>query len=134
MALIKRQKKKHKTHWGNGCMILTSRLLCSQLDSCKRQLSPRSQMFIITIIIFIPTTQQLEQERLAENQPLAGLSSQNEYENGMRISETVLWDTDHKTDFPVCKKQDGLRTLWCQEKEQFLYLVCCKHSFYFFVG
>ena len=90
MALIKRQKKKHKTHWGNGCMILTGRLLCSQLDSCKRQLSPQSQMFIITIIIFIPITQQPVHDRLAENQPTAGLSSLNEYENGMGKSKTEL--------------------------------------------
>ena len=47
-------------------------------------------MFIITTIIFIPITQQPEQDRLAENQPTAGLSSLNEYENGMRISETEL--------------------------------------------
>ena len=53
-------------------------------------------MFIITIIIFIPITQQPEQDRLAENQPTAGLSSlneydnENEYENGMRKSETEL--------------------------------------------
>ena len=53
-------------------------------------------MFIITIIIFIPITQQPEQDRLAENQPTAGLSSLNEYdnenryENGMRKSETEL--------------------------------------------
>ena len=47
-------------------------------------------MFIITIIIFIPVTQQPEQDRLAENQPTAGLSSLNEYENGMRKSETEL--------------------------------------------
>ena len=49
-------------------------------------------MFIITPIIFIPITQQPEQDRLAENQPTAGLSSLNEnvYENGMRKSETEL--------------------------------------------
>ena len=51
-------------------------------------------MFIITIIIFIPITQQPEQDRLAENQPTSGLSSlnvhENEYENGMRKSETEL--------------------------------------------
>ena len=53
-------------------------------------------MFIITIIIFIPITQQPEQDRLAENQPTAGLSSlneydnENEYENGIRKSETEL--------------------------------------------
>ena len=51
-------------------------------------------MFIITIIIFIPITQQPEQDRLAENQPTAGLSNLNEndnkYENGMRKSETEL--------------------------------------------
>ena len=58
-------------------------------------LDPRqklSQMFIITIII--PITQQPEQDRLAENQPMAGLSSlneyENEYENTMRKSETEL--------------------------------------------
>ena len=49
-------------------------------------------MFSITIIIFIPITQQPEQDRLAENLPIAGLSSLNEYkndyENGMRKSET----------------------------------------------
>ena len=54
------------------------------------KLSPRSQMFIITIIIFILITQQPEQDSLAENQPTAGLSSLNEYENGMRKSETEL--------------------------------------------
>ena len=32
------------------------------------------KMCIITIIIFIPITQQPEQDRLAENQPTAGLS------------------------------------------------------------
>ena len=53
-------------------------------------------MFIITIIIFIPITQQPEQDRWAENQPTAGLSSlneyeyENEYENGMRRSRTEL--------------------------------------------
>ena len=53
-------------------------------------------MFIITIIIFIPITQQPEQDRWADNQPMAGLSSlneydnENEYENGMRKSETEL--------------------------------------------
>ena len=51
-------------------------------------------MFIITIIIFIPITQQPEQDRLAEDQATAGLSSLNEsefkYENGMRKSETEL--------------------------------------------
>ena len=54
-------------------------------------LDPRqklSQMFIIIIIILI--TQQPEQDRLAENQLTAGLSSLNEYENGMRKSETEL--------------------------------------------
>ena len=49
-------------------------------------------MFIITI--FIPITQQPVQDRLAENEPTAGLSSQNEYENeyenGMGKSETEL--------------------------------------------
>ena len=58
------------------------------------ELSPPSQMFIITIIIFIPITQQPEQDRWAENQPTAGLSSlneyENEYENGMRRSKTEL--------------------------------------------
>ena len=48
----------------------------------------RSQMF--TIIIFIPITQQPAHDRLAENQPTAGLSSLNEYEDGMRKSETEL--------------------------------------------
>ena len=58
------------------------------------ELSPRSQMFII--IIFITITQQPEQDRWAENQPTAGLSSlneyeyENEYENGMRRSRTEL--------------------------------------------
>ena len=49
-------------------------------------------MFTITIIIFIPITQQPAQDRLAENQPPAGLSSLNEYEyeNGMGKSETEL--------------------------------------------
>ena len=51
-------------------------------------------MFIITIIIFIPIPQQPEQDRLAENQPTAGLNNLNEndnkYENGMRKSETEL--------------------------------------------
>ena len=51
-------------------------------------------MFNITLIIFIPITKQPEQNRLAENQPTAGLSSlneyENEYENGMRKSETEL--------------------------------------------
>ena len=45
-------------------------------------------MFII--IIFITITQQPEQDRWAENQPTAGLSSLNEYENGMGKSETEL--------------------------------------------
>ena len=42
--------------------------------------------------IFITITQQPEQERWAENQPTAGLSSLNEYEyeNGMRRSKTEL--------------------------------------------
>ena len=53
-------------------------------------------MFIITIIIFTPTTQQPEQDRLAENQPTAGLSGlneygyENEYENGMIKTKTEL--------------------------------------------
>ena len=53
-------------------------------------------MFIITIIIFIPIIQPPEQDRWAENQPTAGLSSLNEYEyeneseNGMRRSRTEL--------------------------------------------
>ena len=48
-------------------------------------------MFIITIII--PITQHPQQDRLAENQPMAGLSSLNEheYENGMRKSDTELF-------------------------------------------
>ena len=45
-------------------------------------------------IIFIPITQQPVHNRLAENQPTAGLSSLYEYEyeneNGMRKSETEL--------------------------------------------
>ena len=67
------------------------------MESTRVKLSPRSQMFILTaIIIFIPITQQPEQDRWAENQPTAGLSSlneyeyENEYENGMRRSETEL--------------------------------------------
>ena len=51
-------------------------------------------MFIISIIIFIAITQQPVHDRLAENQPMAGLSSLNkneyEYENGMGKSETEL--------------------------------------------
>ena len=51
-------------------------------------------MSIITIIIFIPIIQQPVHDRLAENQPTAGLSSlneyENDYENGMRKSETEL--------------------------------------------
>ena len=47
-------------------------------------------MFIITITIFILMTQQPEHNRLAKNQPTAGLSSLNEYENGMGKSETEL--------------------------------------------
>ena len=49
-------------------------------------------MFTITIIIFIPInqTQQPAHNRLAKNQPTAGLSSLNEYENGMGKSETEL--------------------------------------------
>ena len=53
----------------------------------------RSQMFII----FITITQQPEQDRWAENQPTAGLSSLNEYENGMRKSETELTTLAVKT-------------------------------------
>ena len=43
-------------------------------------------------IIFIPKTQQPEQDRWAENQPTAGWSSLNEYvyEKGMRRSKTEL--------------------------------------------
>ena len=54
----------------------------------------RSQMFIITIIIYI--IQKPVHDRTAENQPTAGLSSLNEYvnenkyENGMGKSETEL--------------------------------------------
>ena len=55
-------------------------------------------MFIITIIIiYIPITEQSVRNRLAENQPKAGLSSlnehermSNEYENGMEKFETEL--------------------------------------------
>ena len=47
-------------------------------------------MFIITIITFISITQQPVHDWLAENQPKAGLSSLNEYENGMGKSETEL--------------------------------------------
>ena len=59
-------------------------------------------MFIITIIIiFIPITQQPEQDRWAENQPMAGLSSLNEYEyeyeNGMRKSKTELEEANLTT-------------------------------------
>ena len=43
------------------------------------------------IIVFIPTTQQPEQDRLAENQPTVVLSSLDEYDKGMRKSETELW-------------------------------------------
>ena len=54
------------------------------------ELSPPSQM----LIIIIPIIQQPEQDRSAENQPSASLSSLNEYEyeneNGMRKSETEL--------------------------------------------
>ena len=62
-------------------------------------------MFIITIIIFIPITQQPEQDRWAENQPTAGLSSlneyENEYENGMRRSKTELKAIPNKKSYPV---------------------------------
>ena len=57
-------------------------------------------MFTITIIIFIPITQQPVHYRLAENQPTADLSNlneyeyqndyENDYENGMGKSETEL--------------------------------------------
>ena len=63
-------------------------------EDVRFELSLRSKMFII--IIFITITQQPEQDRWAENQPTAGLSSlneygyENEYENGMRKSETEL--------------------------------------------
>ena len=43
-------------------------------------------MFIMAIII--PITQQPEQDRLAENQPTAGLSSLNAYENEYE----KIWD------------------------------------------
>ena len=39
---------------------------------------------------FDSITQQPAQYRLAENQPMAGLSILNEYENGMRKLETEL--------------------------------------------
>ena len=51
-----------------------------------RSVSLRSQMFII----IIPITQQPVHDRLAENQPTAGLSSLSEYESGMGKSETEL--------------------------------------------
>ena len=54
------------------------------------ELSPRSQIFIIININFIHITQQPKQDRLAENQPMAGLSNLNEYENWMKKSETEL--------------------------------------------
>ena len=49
-----------------------SRILKPGPKQCKLKLSPRSQMFIIAIILFIPITQQPEQDRWAENQPTAG--------------------------------------------------------------
>merc|ERR1712001_472408 len=77
----------------NQVMILKLRLVAvwiTQIENKiriqKHELSPRSQMFII--IIFIAITQQPEQDRWAENQPTAGLSSLNE--NGMRRSKTEL--------------------------------------------
>ena len=45
-------------------------------------------MLIITIVINIPITKHPEQDRLAENQPTAGLNNLNE--NEMRRSETDL--------------------------------------------
>ena len=53
-------------------------------------------MFTIPIIIFIPISKQPAHNRLAENQPMAGLSclneheKKNEYENGMGKLETEL--------------------------------------------
>ena len=57
-------------------------------------------MYIIIIIIFITITQQPEQDRWAENQPTAGLSSLNKYEygSGMRRSKTELVPTVYKID------------------------------------
>ena len=52
-------------------------------------LSLRSQIFIVTII-HSHNSKQPEQDRLAEDQPTAGLSSLNQYENVMRKSETEL--------------------------------------------
>ena len=73
--------------------IYTNLLVQITKQTCL-ELSPRSQMFII--IIFITITQQHEQDRWAENQPTAGLSNlneyENEYENGMRRSETELME------------------------------------------
>ena len=40
--------------------------------------------------IFIPITQQSAHNRLAENQPTAGLGSLNKYEKGLGKSETEL--------------------------------------------
>ena len=50
-------------------------------------------MFIITTINLI--TLQPKQDRLAENQLTAGLSSLNEYENGMRKPDTELLSEIH---------------------------------------
>ena len=50
-----------------------------------------SNVYYITIIIFIPITQQPQQNRLTKTQPMAGLSSMNKYENGMGKSETEHW-------------------------------------------
>ena len=68
-------------------------------------------MFII--IIFITITQQPEQDRWAENQPTAGLSSLNEYEyeNGMRRSKTEL-----KRSIPIkilAKNNSEIKTEHC---------------------
>ena len=53
-------------------------------------------MFIITIIIFIPITQQPEQDRWAENQSMSGLSSLNGYEY-LWVWESV-WRLNEKTE------------------------------------
>ena len=71
-------------------------------------------MFIITIIIFIPITQQPVHDRLAENQPTAGLSSLNEYENGMRKSETELVTINHMT-FVIYVVAQVFSTRFCRK-------------------
>ena len=74
-------------------------------------LSLRSRMFIISIIIFIPITQQQpEQDWLAENLPTGGLSNLNEYENGMRKSETELKFPEIPPKFGLMLKFKCLKT------------------------